>query len=131
MKPIYIIFLFIALTVGLIYQVFLPLYTGEASFLYTPSSGYKTLKQNTLDYQATLDQAAKIIDQSKKLQDTYKTITETDIDLLKTMVPDSISKVKLHSEMASMLTSEGFPSDKLGLTSKSTTVVPGTGAYAN
>lgn len=130
MKPIYITLLLIILTVGLSYQILLPMYNGEPSMLYAPDTGYKKLKQSMIDYQATSLQAETIIKQAKDLEDKYKLITEADIDLLKIMVPDSINEVKLHSEMAAILISQGFPTDKMFVNSKSgATTLPNAGSF--
>jgi hypothetical protein len=112
------------------YEIAYPMYTGDPSFLYTPSKSYKSLLDLSSNYDASLNQADVVIKQSKDLSDKYKSVTDTDKELLSIMIPDSIDEVRLLSEISSLVHDAGYPSDgvtiqKRGISER----VSGAGTY--
>lgn len=129
MSPKYFIILLILLAVVLVHQVFMPLYSGNGSTLYQPAKGYVQLKQERASYTSSLSEADKVIAQANELKKKYEGVDKANVELLKAMVPDSINEVKLHSEIASILTASGFSSEKLSITKKGASLIPGIGVY--
>jgi hypothetical protein len=122
--------LFLVLLVGvLVYQVLIPLYNGVGSSLYQPPRGYVQLKQDKANYTASLQEADNIVKQANELKKKYEAVDPANVDLLKSMVPDDINEVKLHSEIASLLTGAGFSSEKLSVTKKGASLMPNVGVF--
>ncbi|MDQ5962593.1 MAG: hypothetical protein QG653_400 [Patescibacteria group bacterium] len=126
----FIIFLLLANGV-LVHQVLLPIYSGVGSAIYSsPGKGVAQLKEDIKSYEASISKADEIISEAGKLKQKYQAVTQEDIELMKAMVPEDINEVKLHSEMASILRQNGFSSEKLGVSKKtSASSVPGVQAY--
>lgn len=116
-KTYYIVFL-VLLSAVLGYEVLMPLYTGEGSSFYSPDRGYKDLKQDLVNYDASLAKAQEIVGQADKLKQKYQTIKPEDLETLKVMVPDDIDEVKLRSEFSSILTDAGYSTNDLSVTKR-------------
>lgn len=128
-KSYYIIFLFL-LSGVLGYEVLMPLYNGEGSSLYTPGRGYTVLKQNIVNYDASLAQATGIVKKADDFKQKYANIKIEDVETLKIMVPDDIDEVKLRSEFSSILSNAGYPSNEISVSKKGDSqAIPGAGVY--
>ena len=132
MQTKYFIFFLLLANGVLIYQVLLPIYSGVGSVIYpSPGKSVEQLRQDIKNYEASIAKAQEIISEAGKLKQKYQTVTKEDIELMKAMVPEEINEVKLHSEMAAILRQNGFSSEKLGVSKKTSSVsIPGVQAYS-
>lgn len=113
----------------LVYQVLLPMYTGEGS-LYQPEKGYVALKASIASKEAALEQAKNIITQSKSIDKKFRDIDPEKVKMMAIMVPEYIDEVKLRSEITSILVKNNFSAEKLGFTNTgASTLFPGVYAY--
>lgn len=88
-----------------------PIYNGTGG-VWQPSASIQSLKVLNKQYDETLSQADTLLGQADQLRAQYMGLTEEQKSVMKIMVPDSIDKVRLLSEVSNVLLKSGFaPND--------------------
>ncbi len=100
MSPKLLITLLLLLAGALYYFVINPLYSGEGT-LWQPKSISK-LKVEKQQYVQAIIRAEEIVKQADDLKKDYEKISGSDKEKLKLMVPDTIDRTRLLSEMVNM-----------------------------
>jgi hypothetical protein len=88
-----------------------PLYTGESTGVWAPSTNVKTLIAQRDEYDSTLQGIKPIIKEAKDLKALYEGIDDDTKRRLTIMVPDSINEIKLYAELARIAGESGIPAE--------------------
>lgn len=99
--------LLIISTFALYFVVIKPLYTGAGGVM-QPEQSIQRLQLLNRQYDDTLSQADSLFSQAETLRAQYSKITDADKAKMAIMVPDSIDKVHLLSEVRSVGEDAGF-----------------------
>ncbi len=110
------------------YQGIRPLYFGEGE-IWQPAAGIQSLRDLNAEYDQTIQEAETLKAQADSLKADYTAIPENQVKEMQVMVPDSVDKVRLLSEMSKVLTSQGFSSQSLSITEEAGGT-DGKGAYS-
>lgn len=105
-------------TFALYYLLINPLYNGEGG-IWQPAYSIKELQRMNKEYAETKAQGESIKNQADQLKAEYMKIPQDKKDKMKIMVPPSIDKVRLLSEISRMLNQEGYSSKDLVVTENS------------
>ncbi len=90
--------LLIVATFALYYLAIGPLYTGTGG-VWQPAASVQSLRTLNSQYDETLSQADSLFTQAETLRGQYSRISNDQKDKMKIMVPDTIDKVRLLSEV--------------------------------
>jgi hypothetical protein len=104
--------LLIVATFAVYYLLIGPVYKGVGG-VWQPGESVKSLQVLNAQYDETLMQADALFSQAETLRSQYSRISDAQKDMMKVMVPDSIDKVRLLSEVSGILLNSGFPSNDL------------------
>lgn len=110
--------IFLLMLSGVLYFfVITPIYTGFGS-LWTPKDGkgIVQLRQSKAKYTVTLEQVGQIITQAENLKKDYLAVPEEDKAKLKQMVPSSVDRVRLLSEITNIGNQSGITLNDLNVT---------------
>ncbi|MEN9337967.1 MAG: hypothetical protein RIQ41_281 [Candidatus Parcubacteria bacterium] len=88
-------------TFALYYLLINPLYNGTGG-VWQPEESIKMLRDLNGQYDETLRQANELYSQAETLRGQYSRISQDQKDMMKIMVPDSIDKVRLLSEVTNV-----------------------------
>lgn len=97
---------------ALYYLVINPLYKGVGG-VWQPEYSIKALQEMNKQYDETLAQAESVSQQAQALKSDYAKISDVQKQQMKVMVPDSIDKVRLLSEMINISAKTGMPFSEL------------------
>jgi hypothetical protein len=104
--------LLIISTFAVYYLIIGPLYTGTGG-VWQPAESVQALQVLNRQYDETLMQADSLRAEAQTLQKEYQNISDDQKAEMKIMVPDSIDKVRLLSEVSSILVQSGFSAQDL------------------
>jgi hypothetical protein len=98
---------FLLLSSGVLYYfVISPLYTGVGD-LWTPAVSVVSGRQQVIQYTQALNRANDIVAEADALRNDYKKISEEDKQKINIMLPASIDRTRLLSEMVNMTNTIG------------------------
>lgn len=100
--------LLVVVTFAMYFLVIGPLYKGTGG-VWQPEQSIKSLREMNSQYNVTLEQAESLFAQAETLKNQYSKISEEDKAKMKIMVPDSIDKVRLLSEMVNISSITNMP----------------------
>lgn len=92
-----------------------PLYTGEGGIIH-PAQSVKALRSLNSQYDGTLKNAESLVNQAKTMRAQYSAISPEDKAKIAVMVPESVDKVRLLSEVYGLGEDAGFSLDSLSYT---------------
>lgn len=104
--------LLIVATFALYYVAIGPLYTG-AGGVWQPAQSVQSLRMLNNQYDETLAQADNLFTQAETLRGQYSRISNDQKDKMKVMVPDTIDKVRLLSEVHAIGVQSGLTLNEL------------------
>lgn len=104
--------LLIVSTFAVYYLAIGPLYTGTGG-VWQPAESVKALRTLNTQYDETLTQADNLFTQAETLRNQYARISDDQKDKMKVMVPDSIDRVRLLSEVSTIGILSGLPLSEL------------------
>jgi hypothetical protein len=110
-------------TFAVYYLLIGPLYKGSGG-VWQPAENVKSLSALNDQYTETLSQADSLYSQAETLRQQYTRISNDQKDQMKIMVPDSIDKVRLLSEVSTLLLQSGFAPNDLAYTEAPATANP-------
>jgi cell division protein FtsB len=113
-------------TFAVYYLIISPLYTGTGS-IWQPSQSVQQLSSLNQQYDDTLVEANTLRQQAESLKSQYTQVSEDQKKLMETMVPQSIDKVRLLSEVSSIIKQTGLATKDLTVTDD-TSFIDHTGA---
>lgn len=103
-----LLYLLLIIASGAIYyEVIKPVYTGVGGVM-QPEQSVQTLMSLNSQYDTTLSQAEDLVSQAQKLRNQYNNISPEQRKQMEVMVPNSIDKVRLLSEVDGLAKSAGF-----------------------
>lgn len=119
--------LLIVVTFSMYYLVIRPLYSGVGS-IWQPEKSIQSLKTLNKEHDTALLQAEDLASKAKNLEDAYKKVSSSDKEKMAVMVPSSIDKVRLISEIHTVASGIGVSLGEISysettLQSKGTAVV--------
>lgn len=121
--------IFLLMFSGVIYFFFInPVYTGVGS-LWTPEKGIIQLRTDKQRYTSTLDQVGTIVAQAGTLKKEYAGVTDEEKAKMQMMVPNSIDKVRLLSEITNIASQSGTTLDTLNVSDLKSYGDKAVGAY--
>jgi hypothetical protein len=94
------------------YLVISPMYKGTGG-VWQPQQSITMLKEMNKQYDETLAQAESLSVQAEQLKSDYARISDEDKAKMAIMVPDSIDKVRLLSEVVNVASKIGMPLNEL------------------
>lgn len=89
-----------------------PLYKGVGG-VWQPAGSIQSLRELKSQYNETLNQADNLFTQAETLRSQYSRVTDEQKAKMKVMVPDSIDKVRLLSEVYNISVVAGIPFNEL------------------
>jgi hypothetical protein len=101
------------------YLIIGPVYKGTGG-IWQPEASIQSLKELNKQYDETLMQAEGLLGQAEQLQSQYSRISDDQKSIMRVMVPDSIDKVRLLSEVSNILLQSGFSPRELSYSDGST-----------
>lgn len=99
--------LLLSATVATYLLVIKPLYSGVGS-VFVPEQSIKSLQLLNQQYDGTLAKADELVNQAQELRKQYEKISAEDKAKMEIMVPSSIDKVRLLSEVQGIADQSGF-----------------------
>ena len=108
MSPKLLNILLLLTSVVMYYFVITPLQDGLGTLWTPPEGGITQLREKKAEYQETINQVASILKQADDLNTDYTSVTDEEKAKLKMMVPDSIDKVRLLSEITNIGNQSGI-----------------------
>lgn len=116
--------LLIVATFAVYYLVIGPVYTGMGG-VWQPAESVQSLKLLNTQYDETLAQADNLYSQAETLRSQYARISNDQKEMMKVMVPDSIDKVRLLSEVNNVFAQTGFTPNELAYSEGNSTPTRG------
>lgn len=107
--------LLLVATFALYFLLIGPLYKGVGG-VWQPAESVQSLKELNDQYNETLKQAEDIFTQAETLRSQYSRISNDQKEKMSVMVPDSIDKVRLLSEVNSIINQSGMYASELAYT---------------
>lgn len=104
--------LLVVATFAVYYLLIGPLYTGTGG-MWQPAESVQSLKQMNTQYDETLAQADDLYNQAETLKSQYMRVSNDQKAVMQVMVPDSIDKVRLMSEVNSIIEQSGLQPSEL------------------
>lgn len=117
--------LLIMSTFAIYYLVINPLYKGVGG-VWQPAESIQKLKTLNAQYDETLAQADDLYAQAETLRSQYTRISNDQKEKMSVMVPDSIDKVRLLSEVQNIINQSNLRADELAY-SEGSSATPGRG----
>ncbi len=99
-------------TFAVYYLLIGPLYKGVGG-VWQPAESIKSLIEQEKQYNETLNQAGDLFAQAETLRSEYSRVSDEQKAKMKIMVPDSIDKVRLLSEVYNISVEAGIPFNEL------------------
>lgn len=102
MSPKLLIVLLLLSSGVMYYLLISPLYTGSGDLWSPQEGGVLQLIQKKAQYEKAINDADNIIKQANELKNDYAKVTNEDKEKLRLMIPETIDRVRLLSEMSNM-----------------------------